>query len=329
MVVATAGAAAGQGTLSTARDLYAGAAYEDALVLLDRLRAAGPRSDEIATIDQYRAFCLIALGRAADADQAIEAVVAAEPSYQPSGSEVSPRVRSAFSDVRRRVLPALVQSRYATAKAAFDRRDFVQAAAGFRQVLDVLGAPDVASAASQPPLSDLKILAIGFYDLSAAAAAPPPPLPPSPPSPPASEPTPTPTPALVTTPTPTPTPAKTSMPTKTSTPAPVPTAVPVPVIVMPSPSRVYGPNDPGVVAPVAIRQSLPPFPAQTTRPSSPGSVEVLIDETGAVEMATMLTPVNPLYDRLAIAAARKWQFKAASLNGVPVKFRKIVQITIH
>jgi len=103
----------------------------------------------------------------------------------------------------------------------------------------------------------------------------------------------------------------------------------VPVIVMPSPLRVYGPNDPGVVAPVAIRQSLPPFPAQTTRPSSQGSIEVLIDETGAVEMARMLTPVNPLYDRLAIAAVRKWQFRAASLNGVPVKFRKTVQISIR
>src|ERR1700688_2847198 len=162
MVVATSVAAAGQDSLSTARDLYSGAAYEDALVLLNHLRANGPRSDEIPKIDEYRAFCLLALGRAADAEQAIEAVVAAEPSYQPSGSEVSPRVRSAFSDVRRRVLPALVQGRYATAKAAFDRRDFVQAAAGFRQVLDVLGAPDVASTAGQPPLSDLETLATGL-----------------------------------------------------------------------------------------------------------------------------------------------------------------------
>ena len=46
-------------------------------------------------------------------------------------------------------------------------------------------------------------------------------------------------------------------------------------------------------------------------------------------MATMLTSVNPLYDRLALEAARKWQFKAASLNGVPVKFRKTVGISIH
>jgi TonB family protein len=302
IVVATAGAAAGQGSLSTARDLYAGAAYEDALVLLDRLRADGPRSAEIPTIDQYRAFCLIALGRAAEAEQAIEAVVAAEPSYQPSGSEVSPRVRTAFSDVRRRVLPALIQVRYATAKAAFDRRDFVQAAAGFRQVLDVLGAPDVASAASQPPLSDLKMLAIGFYDLSAAAAAPTPPPPP-----------------------PAPLPASPPVPALPPASAPAPT----PVRVMPSPLHVYGPNDPGVVAPVAIRQSLPPFPAQTKVISGQGGVEVLIDATGAVEAATMLGSVSPLYDRLALAAARKWQYQAATLNGVPVKFRKTVQISVQ
>jgi TonB family protein len=306
MVVLTAVAAAGQDPLSRARDLYAGASYEDALVLLNRLRADGPRSDEIATIDEYRAFCLLALGRAADAEQAIEAVLVAEPSYQPSGSEVSPRVRSAFTDVRRRMLPALVQQRYAAARAAFDRKDFVQATAGFKQVLDFLAAPDLASTASTPPLSDLKTLALGFYDLSASAAAPappppPPPLPP-PPSPVAIEPA----------------------------PVPVPVPAPAPVIVVPSQRRIYGPNDPGVVAPVTVRQSLPAFPVQTTAMrSASGSIDVLIDETGAVESATMSASVNPLYDRLALAAARKWQFKAASLNGVPVKFRKTIQISVQ
>jgi TonB family protein len=303
MVVLTAVAAAGQDSLSRARDLYAGASYEDALVLLNRLRASGPRSDEIATIDQYRAFCLLALGRAADAEQAIEAVLVAEPSYQPSGSEVSPRVRSAFTDVRRRMLPALVQQRYAAARAAFDRKDFVQATAGFKQVLDFLAAPDLASTAGTPPLSDLKTLALGFYDLSASAAAPPPPPPsplPPPPSPVAIE------------------------------PAPVPVPAPAPVIVAPSQHRIYGPNDPGVVAPVTVRQSLPAFPVQTTAMrSASGSIDVLIDETGAVESATMSASVNPLYDRLALAAARKWQFKAASLNGVPVKFRKTIQISVQ
>ena len=40
LVVATADAAAGQDTLSAARELYAGAAYEDALAVLNRLRVS-------------------------------------------------------------------------------------------------------------------------------------------------------------------------------------------------------------------------------------------------------------------------------------------------
>ena len=51
----------------------------------------------------------------------------ADPLYQPS-SEVSPRVRTAFSDVRRRLLPSIIPQQYAKAKAAlgdkFDVRRF-------------------------------------------------------------------------------------------------------------------------------------------------------------------------------------------------------------
>ena len=50
-------------SLSTARDLYAAAAYEDALAALDRLRAGGVRVDEGRAVDQYRAFCLLARSR--------------------------------------------------------------------------------------------------------------------------------------------------------------------------------------------------------------------------------------------------------------------------
>src|SRR5262245_24062408 len=100
LVATTAGSARAQDSLSTARDLYAGAAYEDALQLLNRLRTAAERSDDARAIEQYRAFCLLALGRSGDAEKAIEAVVSAEPSYQPSEADVSPRVRAAFTDVR-------------------------------------------------------------------------------------------------------------------------------------------------------------------------------------------------------------------------------------
>ena len=55
----------------------------------------------------------------------------ANPLYQPSTSDVSPRVRTAFSEVRRRLLPGIISQEYAQAKTAFDKKDFAAAAAGF------------------------------------------------------------------------------------------------------------------------------------------------------------------------------------------------------
>jgi hypothetical protein len=60
--------------------------------------------------------------------------------------------------------------------------------------------------------------------------------------------------------------------------------------------------------------------------SQEGTLEILIDETGAVEAAQMKVPFSSLYDPLAVAAATGWRYKPATLNGVPVKYRKFVQI---
>jgi TonB family protein len=83
--------------------------------------------------------------------------------------EASPRVRSAFSDVRKRLLPDIATGRYGDAKAVFDRKDYVTAAPQFRQVIALLDDPDMGGR-----LRDLRELAAGFLDLSLAAAAPPP-----------------------------------------------------------------------------------------------------------------------------------------------------------
>jgi protein TonB len=288
-VLSGAVAAAQERDLAAARELYASASYDDALAVLNRLRAAEHPASQARTIEQYRAFCLLALGRAADAQQAIEAVVAAEPSYQPSESEVSPRIRSAFADVRRRMLPAIIQQKYAEAKAAFDRKAFAAAATGFSQVLVALTDPAVAADANRPPLSDLRMLAAGFEELSAKAAAPPPP-PPSPP------------------------------------PAPVVAAPPPPP--MPVAFRVYSGDDREVLPPAIINQVLPPFQGTVITPRT-GILEVLISETGDIESAVMTQSVSTAYDRLAVNAARAWRFKPATVNGVPVKFRKTVQITVR
>src|SRR6185295_14864620 len=148
-------------------------AYEEALAALNRVRAAGAPASDAFAVEQYRAFCLLALGRGAEAQSSIEALVVADPLYQPS-SEVSPRVRTAFSEVRRRLLPSIIPQQYAKAKAAFDRKDYVTAAAGFGQVLRVMADPEVAQMAGQPPLSDLRTLATGFQELSTKAIPPPP-----------------------------------------------------------------------------------------------------------------------------------------------------------
>ena len=161
-------------SLPTARELYASAAYEEALSMLGRLNANGLRQDEGRVADQYRALCLLALGKSSEASQAIEAVVAAEPAYRPADGEVSPRVRAVFSDVRKRLLPGIVQQKYAQAKAAYDLKDYRAASQGFRQLLALFNDADLAGAASRPPLADLRVLTDGFNQLSVQALAPPP-----------------------------------------------------------------------------------------------------------------------------------------------------------
>ena len=289
LVFAAAGASAQEGDLAAARELYASASYDDALTVLNKLRSSDHPASQARAIEQYRAFCLLALGRAADAQQAIEAVVAAEPTYQPTEGDVSPRIRTAFADVRRRMLPAIIQQKYAQAKAAYDKKAFAIAAEGFSQVLVALTDPAVSSDANKPPLSDLRTLAVGFEELAAKAAAPPPPPPPPP--------------------------------------APVAVAAAPPPPPAPVMFRVYSGEDRDVTPPVIINQALPPFQGTVIAPRT-GLLEVLISEIGEIESAVMTQSVTSAYDRLALIAAKMWRFKPAMVSGVPVKYRKTVQINV-
>src|SRR5262245_33244508 len=231
--------------LATARELYASAAYEEALSMLNRLRTTEVPASEKRAIDQYRAFCLLALGRTTDAERAIEAVVSAEPSYQPSESDASPRLRNAFSDVRKRMLPGIIQDQYARAKAAFDQKNYEVAAGAFREMLATMADPAVGPLANQPPLSDLKTLAAGFYDLAAAATAPPPKPTPAAPAPP-----------------------------------PVVTAMAPPSTAPPPVTKIYGSRDAEVLPPAAIKQSLPEYDKRLGVPRGVATLEIVIDERG-------------------------------------------------
>jgi tetratricopeptide (TPR) repeat protein len=140
MLLAGAPRVYAQAPLDVARDLYATADYEKALTLLDDMIArnqAGQKRDEV---DLYRALCFLALGRRDDADRAVETIVQRDPLYR-LPDDIAPRMRTAFGEAKKRLLPAIIQQHYQAAKAAFDNKELGVASEGFQRVLDALNDP--------------------------------------------------------------------------------------------------------------------------------------------------------------------------------------------
>jgi tetratricopeptide (TPR) repeat protein len=284
-LAAPAAAQLDAGPLGAAKDLYASARYDEALTMLNGLRS-GDHADR-KSVEQYRSLCLLALGRSTEAESAIAAVVTADPTYQPGESDAAPRVRATFTDVRRRLLPDIATSRYVSAKAAYDRREWDAAEQQFRVVLSLIDDPDTGGR-----LRDLRMLTVGFLELSAKAAAPPPP----PPAP---------------------------------APAPEPKAMAPAAPAAPEPGKIYGSDDAGVLPPVAIKQDIPLVPAAIVGLAKPrGLMEINIDELGRVVSMTIRMSIHPAYDSQLLAAARDWKYQPAMVGGRPVKFRKLIQIAV-
>ena len=178
-LVCAAAPAQAQPSLGKAKELYASANYDEALTMFNTLGSGlsgdSAHTEDAATISMYRVLCLVAVGRNAEVDAAIDRLVSQHPLYRPPSDELSPRIRTAVSTARVRVLPALVQRRYEESKTMYDRGEFATASVGFKWVLSALSDPDISPLATQPPLLDIKTLAAGFVDLSAKALAPPPP----------------------------------------------------------------------------------------------------------------------------------------------------------
>ena len=275
------------GPLDVARDLYASARYDEALAMLNGVRQQeSGNPTNLRSIEQYRSLCLLALGRGAEAEAAIAVVVASDPMYQPTETEASPRVRTAFSEVRQRQLPDIARTRYASAKVSFDRKDYPSAEHQFRELLRLIDDPDMGGR-----LGDLRMLVTGFVDLSAAAAAPPP--------------------------EPKPEPRR----EEAAAPAPAPS--------VPDVQKIYTSEDEGVSPATPIRQEVPRVPVQVANQTRErGILDVTIDEQGRVVSAVIRLGLHPVYDSQILVAAREWRYQPAMLNGRPVKFRKIIQITV-
>ena len=109
----------GQESLQQVKALYASAAYEDALSMVGRLQATGRKPE----FEQYRVYCLVALGRTAEAEKAIASVVVENPTFLPDAEETSPRIQEMFLRIRRGLVPEIAQRMYMDARAAWNRKD--------------------------------------------------------------------------------------------------------------------------------------------------------------------------------------------------------------
>jgi TonB family protein len=282
-------AVAGQesGRLAAARSLYVSARYEEALEVLDRLRAEAHADRK--SVEKYRSLCLLALGRTADAERAIAAVVTADPTYQPDEAEASPRVRATFADVRRQLLPEIATSRYAAAKALYDRREWAEAEAQFRLVLTLVDDPVTGGR-----LGDVRLLAAGFLELSAHATRP------APPRPAEAE--------------------DAQLEPETAPPAEQENE---------ESGRTFGANDADIVPPTVIRQDLPKVPAAVAQAArASGLLEIEIDEQGRVVSMAIRESIHPGYDLQVLASAQDWKYEPAMRHGRPVRFRKLIQIHV-
>jgi hypothetical protein len=158
-----------QDALSAARALYSAARYEDALGAFDAMKSGDQLTPDTAlAVEQGRAYCLLALGRRADAQTAIATIVNLDPFFVPGEGDTPPKLRAAFRDARRRALPDTLNRMYSRAKAAYDGKDFVSAASAFSRILALLHDPDLAL--EPGPGADMRLMAMQFLGLTQSAS---------------------------------------------------------------------------------------------------------------------------------------------------------------
>jgi protein TonB len=179
--------AAAQTDLSEAKTQYEEAAYEDALTTLTKASVSTP-ADRVQ-LEQYRALCLIALGRLPEAERAVSALVEADPTYVPPSSVASPRVLAMVADIRRKELPGVTRRVLDSGRAAYEAKNIPLAQRQFDLLLNLLDDPAMEG---RPEREDLRTVAKGFSTLLVAA---PPALRPAPPAEPERSPAPSSSPA--------------------------------------------------------------------------------------------------------------------------------------
>lgn len=152
--------AAAQETLAKAKALYDAAAYEEALTLL--------APEQVPEAQQYKALCMLALGRSQDATGAVETLVSATPTFEPSADDLPPRFVTLVADAKRKLLPGIARRTFTEGREQFRSGNHEQALRKFDLVMTITSSPLLKET---PDAEDLRTLASGFIDLARASAA--------------------------------------------------------------------------------------------------------------------------------------------------------------
>jgi TonB family protein len=159
------------------KTLYASADYDKALQIVAAL--------DTIEAQQYKALCLLALGRQSEAGTAIEALVNSSPTFVPSSEEAPPRFVEMVTKVRQKLLPTIARRVFAEGRDKYTEKQTDEALKRFSLVLALLSDPAFTDANTK---QDLETLAKGFIDLTNAAAPPVKAAAPAAPEPPSQEP---------------------------------------------------------------------------------------------------------------------------------------------
>jgi TonB family protein len=95
--------------------------------------------------------------------------------------------------------------------------------------------------------------------------------------------------------------------------------------------RVYVAGSTGVVPPVPISKSLPPFPrnnAVVIPRNHVGVLDIVINTEGNVSEVTVRKSVHPQYDKKLVETVRTWKFRPATKDGQPVNFRSVFEVKL-
>ena len=279
-------------SLDDVKKLYEAASFENALTVLGELDAEAEASPDAF---QYKALCLVALGRASEAQAVVDALVGKAPTFTPAGDEISPRFVVLLNDARRRLLPEITRRLFNDAREQFRAKNQATARQQFEQVLRLT---DDGSWEEASEAEDLRTLASAFLELVNASVKP----------------------------------VEASFPTAAEPPSSGPDPITLPpathigVSIPPPPRRV------NLKAPVVIEQAMPkwrPTDAVTAQRRFTGAMRVRIGKDGRVTSAEIEVATDPAYDKELLEAAKSWRYTPGQRDGEPIEMEKLVTYSLR